>query len=363
MKIDFGRVVSKGKFIAELDGLRFIAIISVLLFHANGRMLNRLQVDLPYVSDFLKTGFFGVEIFFAISGYILSLQFFKADSFSYRKYLIRRLKRIEPPFVIAIVTQTFLAAFILRSNEINELFSSFINVITYTSNFAKNNIINGVTWSLEVEVQFYLLLPFILILALKLGKKSLPWVLILLSILAINFIPWIPYKTLLMYFHYFSVGILIAHLNTHRENRLKIKLGNWFNVLITLMLFALNLPYFHFLGSFKLIISISLMIILFYNVLVARSGIGFLTPKWVTTLGGMCYTIYLWHIPVLSFASNYFLPKVQAFITNDQLLYVLGMLFMILFSLIISIPLFLLFEKPFMYRQWRLPFSIQKLKY
>lgn len=190
------RVIQHGKFIPELDGLRFIAIISVLFFHASGRMLNRFELERNWISEFFGTGFFGVEIFFAISGFILTHQFLRAKQFKYSSYLVRRIKRIEPPFVLAIVLQTALLLLINR-DRMEEYLSSFVNVITYTSNIFKNNTINGVTWSLEVEVQFYLLLPLLLFMLVKVRSLWVNLTLLTALALILHFLvhPMMPIET------------------------------------------------------------------------------------------------------------------------------------------------------------------------
>ena len=93
------------QYLAFVDGIRFMAIMPVVLLHANERLL-RYVVPENLLSSFehefsyvLSRGAIGVMIFFTLSGFILSLPFAKGAELKYRSYIIRRLTRIEPPYI------------------------------------------------------------------------------------------------------------------------------------------------------------------------------------------------------------------------------------------------------------------------
>src|SRR5882672_10637739 len=103
------RETSSGRFIPEMDGLRFAAIGMVVLFHLNGYLIGKSQRyhSSPPSSDWLAqaalVGFRGVELFFVISGFILGLPFAAQHiegrpPVGLRKYYVRRLTRLEPPY-------------------------------------------------------------------------------------------------------------------------------------------------------------------------------------------------------------------------------------------------------------------------
>jgi peptidoglycan/LPS O-acetylase OafA/YrhL len=106
------RNTTSTQFIPEIDGLRFFAIFTVLIFHLNTALLKQLQIDFKEVlsmDSFLNIGWWiirldvGVKVFFAISGFILAIPFLKqylnvGKKVNLKDYFIRRLTRLEPPF-------------------------------------------------------------------------------------------------------------------------------------------------------------------------------------------------------------------------------------------------------------------------
>src|SRR5437667_40038 len=108
--VRLSRETSSGRFIPEMDGLRFVAIAMVVLFHLNGYLTAKAvspQYAFTARSDWITqvalVGFRGVELFFVISGFILGLPFAAhhiagAPRVSLSKYYLRRLTRLEPPY-------------------------------------------------------------------------------------------------------------------------------------------------------------------------------------------------------------------------------------------------------------------------
>ena len=105
------RVTSSGKYLPEVDGLRFIAIVWVLSFHINGEFLKErgvlfgVEAQGSLLNKVFNTWHFGVQLFFVISGFILGKPFLEhimkgAPAIPLRKYYLRRLTRIEPPLII-----------------------------------------------------------------------------------------------------------------------------------------------------------------------------------------------------------------------------------------------------------------------
>ena len=113
--VPYRRITSSGQFISEIDGLRFIAIFSVYIYHLAGDVLRHSPPAYPQSLGSSKWIFcitqilnVGVPLFFVISGFILSLPFAEAGrklrkQVSLKKYFLRRLTRLEPPYFVCLV--------------------------------------------------------------------------------------------------------------------------------------------------------------------------------------------------------------------------------------------------------------------
>jgi peptidoglycan/LPS O-acetylase OafA/YrhL len=175
MRVSFKRITSSGNFIPEIDGLRFIAIISVVLLHLNNFIAikyvtkNTENFDFSFLNKILSHGHVGVPLFFVISGFILGLPFAKyylkkGKSVSLKNYFLRRLTRLEPPYIIVMTTLLFGAVYVAKTISLKNGIESYLSSIIYSHNFIYPNglpKLNIVAWSLEIEVQFYILAPLI----------------------------------------------------------------------------------------------------------------------------------------------------------------------------------------------------------
>ncbi|WP_333903116.1 acyltransferase family protein [Achromobacter insolitus] len=162
------------KYRPDIDGLRALAVLPVVLFHAD-------------ISPF-RGGFVGVDVFFVISGYLITLlllQDFAAQRFSLRHFYVRRVRRIFPA-LLAVVAFTLLASvFLLLPGELTEVgratqrvayfFSNHLFWHTQNDYWQQNSLSNQPllhTWSLAVEEQFYVVVPWLLALCFWLGRHS-----------------------------------------------------------------------------------------------------------------------------------------------------------------------------------------------
>lgn len=173
------------KYRPEIDGLRALAALSVVIFHVN--------------KDLLPGGFLGVDIFFVISGFLISsiiMRQVEAGTWSFKSFYIKRLKRLAPAMmVVCLLTPIFALAILGPSQLVATAKSAFYSVL-YVSNFQywieSGYFDSGAiykpllhTWSLSVEEQFYLIWPALILLALKFSKKVLPVLFSLLFILSL----------------------------------------------------------------------------------------------------------------------------------------------------------------------------------
>jgi peptidoglycan/LPS O-acetylase OafA/YrhL len=175
------RKINSAHFIPEIDGLRFFAIITVVMFHLNSALSKSLGYTASEGIDFLggkydllQPGWWvirldlGVKVFFAISGFVLALPFLRygilgeGKPINIKTYFVRRLTRLEPPFVISLLV-FLLVHVILLKEPLAEIQGDFFAGLFYLHGliFGEPNPINPVTWSLEVEAQFYMLVPLL----------------------------------------------------------------------------------------------------------------------------------------------------------------------------------------------------------
>jgi peptidoglycan/LPS O-acetylase OafA/YrhL len=146
----------------DIDGLRALAVIVVVGFHAFPSMV--------------PGGFVGVDVFFVISGYLISgivLERLSRRTFSYREFYYRRIKRIFPALIIVLLGSYFMGLFSLLIEELKYLGSHIVSGALFISNFKywyESGYFDSVAdtkpllhlWSLAVEEQFYIAWPFLL---------------------------------------------------------------------------------------------------------------------------------------------------------------------------------------------------------
>ena len=178
--------MSKGRvFIPQIDGLRFIAIMAVIAYHVQAITGYHFSVDSDVppgsglISQIFGAGHEGVELFFAISGFILGMPFARhylqgAPPVSLGAYYLRRVTRLEPPYLIHLVflfvATALVLRFVPRHAEIYhqpDWLAYTIQHLAFSVIYANGLILhqypwpNIVLWSLEIEIQFYLLAPFL----------------------------------------------------------------------------------------------------------------------------------------------------------------------------------------------------------
>ena len=145
----------------DITGLRALAVLPVLIFHA--------------FPKWMPGGFYGVDIFFAISGYLISGIIFRglvSDSFSFADFYVKRIKRIFPNLIALLIFVLIVGWFVTTTTEYHDIginvyrsafFYQNIELMTgpgYFDPLSKNNPLLHM-WSLAVEEQFYLAFPLI----------------------------------------------------------------------------------------------------------------------------------------------------------------------------------------------------------
>jgi peptidoglycan/LPS O-acetylase OafA/YrhL len=173
---------------ADIDGLRAIAVLAVIFYHLD--------------FQFLSGGYVGVDIFFVISGFLISkiIDFeIQENIFSLSNFYIRRIRRIFPALFLVVWVTSLASVFVLPQSALQEFSASILSVTWFTSNlfFLFNNDYFSVaaslkpllhTWSLSVEEQFYLFFPLFLVFINRHGfdgRRSLLLIIIISLVLSI----------------------------------------------------------------------------------------------------------------------------------------------------------------------------------
>jgi peptidoglycan/LPS O-acetylase OafA/YrhL len=370
------RITSSGRFVPEIDGLRFFAIASVVLFHVNAYVRSKNPDGFAAsalhsaLNPLFHQGQYGVHLFFIISGMILSLPFaewrlFGGRPVTYPRYLLRRVTRLEPPYLINLAVCFILYYVIAHPELFTQGLPHLLASATYTHNAIYGGLskVNYVTWSLEIEVQFYLIAPLLafvfLIRRTALRRGVLITAIIGAAILAAS-LPvrkGLPGLTLGHHLHFFLTGLLLTDLYLVSRFAARPKLWLW-DVAGTLAWIAIPTTLMAGPVGEQLLAPLALVayVAAFRGPIWNRIA----RNPWLTTIGGMCYTIYLFHPPLKSTLGLVVLRLVPAH-GGPGFWGELGTLAQIALMctgiLIISAGLFLLIEKPFMRRDWPARFA------
>jgi len=371
----FRRSTNSAYFIPEIDGLRFYAIITVVIFHLNtafSKHLGLTDLGLSLLGGKNALGSpawwlvrldLGVKVFFAISGMVLALPFLRQYLFSGPKvhlsdYFYRRLTRLEPPFIVSLVVFLLVHALILHT-PFTTLLPHFWAGLAYAHVFiyGEPNPINPVTWSLETEAQFYVLVP--LFFGLLFFRKNLAYAVFILLLAFLGSVYLRGYfiqqrvdqlgSSVLAYFSNFLVGIVFAWWYLVRPGYFQ-KRSYMADVLGAACIFGQFYVYkpqhlWHNNMMFNLFV-LGFMVSAFKGRLLNR----FFTRPWVYIIGGMCYSIYLLH-----YALFHLIVRGTAFLrTGYGYGYdlMLQMLVCIPVVLVVSGIFYILIEKPCMNKYW-----------
>lgn len=374
----FRRETSAGALIPAVDGLRFVAIGSVVLYHVAGYVLAKRHAiawhdevppaaALDPVLRLAYVGFFGVQLFFVISGFILGLPFAKARlspgaaPVPLRAYFLRRLTRLEPPYVLNLLA---LAAMLVlfRGQNVTDVAPHLLSSVGYVHNlvYGEASHINGAAWSLEIEVQFYVLAPLLgAIYTLPTVPRRLVFVAAILLLSAAQGFTTTPLWggiLLVHQLHYFLVGMLLADLRLTRWATAPLDsrwdaagaLG-WITLLVVLLVGVS--PEHHGPTHWVQPVACAAILLCYSAALRGPRWAALFSSPWLYLIGGMCYTLYLWHVLVISTGGAALARVVPPGLPIGAEI--------LLFAALLSVPLtavgavlFLLIEKPCMSKDW-----------
>ena len=377
MKFNLRRITTTGNFIPEIEGLRFIAICSVVFCHLGGFIIEKVLNRSSYAAGMgpfehlLSNGRNGVEVFFAISGFILGIPFAKyylaqGPKINLKHYFLRRLTRLEPPYILVMTVLFFGSVFVIHDLTLSEGLKSYLASITYTHNFVYGSsfhpLINSPAWSLEIEIQFYILAPLLALLFTipKINKRILTFLSLALLFIFLNHIFDYSAYSIVNYLFYFLAGLIIADIYT---SKVLILPKTRFDVVFATIAFCaiwLHTRLDFYVAWQKMIwelIQFSSVFLLLYYVII-HGCFKWLKKTWVTNIGGMCYSIYLLHYPIISLVGNIIIAKtVFGNVYANIILYCVIILLAVLF---ISIIFYVLIERPCMRKDWYKRFVIFK---
>ncbi|MCH9689859.1 MAG: acyltransferase [Gammaproteobacteria bacterium] len=314
------------KYRAEIDGLRAIAVLSVILFHAG--------------FEFFSGGFVGVDVFFVISGFLITniILTEKQDGiFSILNFYERRARRILPAlFFIMLVCLPF-AWFWMLPDQLIDFSKSLGAVSTFISNIffwrdtgyfsaasGEKPLLH--TWSLGIEEQYYFLFPLLILLFWRTGKKNLPPLLtttlilsLFISEYAVRYHPSASFFLIPTRAWEFLVGSLLAFIafkNIIPHQYFSLKTNQTLSFIgLTLLIF----PVFIFSegtpfpGLYALVpvIGTALIIVFSYPGTFTSK---LLSHRFIVGIGLISYSAYLWHQPLFAFTRIYWVDQPQQYV-------------------------------------------------
>jgi peptidoglycan/LPS O-acetylase OafA/YrhL len=358
------RITRDGQWIPEIDGLRFVAISSVFLFHMFGELSIRSGRIIPVEPNYwllarlLANGDRGVGLFFVISGMILALPFARhfltgSKAVSLRKYYMRRVTRLEPPYIVSIILAVVLVA-VYQHGVARGFASHVLASLFYQHNlvFGKLSSINPIAWSLEIEIQFYLLAPLVMQFY-RIRQKKLRRGLLLVSILCAGAAQF-PFQSwprvilsILYYLQYFLAGLLVADVFVLDLKEMK---SSWIWDLAGILALAAMLAAQRDAFLAHALMPIAFAVLCLAAMLSYGLRLVFAT-QWVAVIGGMCYSIYLLHflfIAVLFKVTRHAILPGALFFVN----YAIQLLIVGLPVIAMCTVFFLLVERPCMDPDW-----------
>ena len=304
----------------EIDGLRAIAVGAVILYHA--------QITILGYQPF-KGGFIGVDIFFVISGYLITSIILKelvtTGSFSFKHFYERRVRRILPALLFVMLVSLPFAWMYILPNNLLEFSKSILYSLGFSSNFyfyysGLEYSVEGLkhpflhTWSLSVEEQYYILFPIVLLITFKSFRKYLIHILIFGFIVSLFLAEWSSrnYPSVSFYFLHTRMweliaGSILAYFEVTNGHRSQNKTLNLIFPTIGLILIGHSILFFNdemFHPSFFTLSPIIGVCLLIWfsskNELITK----ILSTKLFVGVGLISYSLYLWHYPIFVFAAK-----------------------------------------------------------
>ena len=350
----------------EIDGLRAIAVGAVILYHA--------QINILGYQPF-KGGFIGVDIFFVISGYLISSIILKElkmkGTFSFKYFYERRIRRILPVLLVVMLTTLPFAWIYFLPNDFIDFSKSVLYSLGFSSNlhFHYSSQIYGATdgllkpflhtWSLSVEEQYYIIFPIILIITFKYFKKYILNILIIGFVISLGFAEWTSrnYQSVSFYFLHTRMwellaGSILSYLEIIKGYKNRNQTLNLILPFVGLLIIIHSIIFFNdkmlhpSFYTLSPILGVCLIIWFAHkNEIITK----ILSTKLFVGVGLISYSLYLWHYPIFSFVRYYNLY----FKNYEEVTPLISKIFFILLILFLSIISFFFIEKKFRNKKFK----------
>lgn len=316
---------------ADIDGLRAIAVLAVLVFHAN--------------NTWLPGGFVGVDIFFVISGFLITgilLREINNGTYSIRRFYARRVRRIFPALLTVLLGCTIAGWFLLIPKEYETLGKHLSAASLFFSNFKlwkESGYFDAAAelkpllhlWSLGVEEQFYILWPLLLLIGARYRRLVLP---LMITACAVSFALsclrsaghpvssfFLPHTR----FWELAAGGLLAYYQA-QATRQPSQFYHTLAAVAGLALLAIAIVMLHKLDPFPgwralLPVLGTLLLLSSSDTAIHRRLLG---NRWMVGIGLISYPLYLWHWPLLAFARILYPPPTAVVLCLIALAFVLA---------------------------------------
>jgi len=318
-------LINKISYRPEIDALRAISVIGVIIYHAKINILGYW---------IFPGGYYGVDIFFLISGYLITTvihrELEKTGKFSFINFYIKRARRILPALLFVVLACIPFAWIYLMPTSFIDFSKSILSSLTFVSNFyfyitgleygAENGLLKPLlhTWSLSVEEQFYILFPILFFLIFRFFKKKLFKIILLTAASSFIFAELLSINEQILNFYILPSRIwelLIGSSLFFYERNCKLKYSNQTSNLICftgLMIIFMSFMFFYEVlanPNLKSLLPIlgTILIILFSKKDAFLTKL--LTNRLFVGIGLISYSLYLWHYPVFAFARNAYTPN------------------------------------------------------
>ncbi|RCU45162.1 acyltransferase [Corallincola holothuriorum] len=293
----------------EIDGLRAVAVLPVILFHAG--------------FDIFSGGFIGVDVFFVISGYLITsilLKEHQQGTYSILKFYERRARRILPALFFVILVSIPLAWHLMLPDEIKLFGQSVFSVATFSSNLyfwlTTNYFSNSAeelpmlhTWSLAVEEQFYIIFPVFLAVAWRLFKDKILiviFIMIILSILSSEYL-WRYHPTANFYLLptrawelLLGAALAFPNIKSHCRDSMMSSILALFGllaILLSVFVYDKNTPFPSLYSVLPVVGTCLVICFSSKNSITTRV----LSSRFFVSIGLISYSLYLWHQPIFAF--------------------------------------------------------------